>query len=416
MVKPPEVLALIPARGGSKGIPRKNIRDFAGAPLIAWSIAAAIRAETVTRVIVSTDDQEIAAVAREWGAETPFLRPAELAQDETTDYPVFRHALDWLSAHENYHPEVVVQLRPTSPVRPLRCVDEAVRLLLAHPSADCVRGVVPSGQNPFKMWKLDAESGRMLPLLQLESLAEPYNAPRQSLPKTYWQTGHIDAIRAHTILEKASLTGDEIWPLMIDARFTVDIDTPADWERYERLLHDPQIQAVDPLVRRRAFPARVSLLLMDFDGVLSDDLVFTDQDGRESVRCSRSDGLGLSLLREKTDIQAAVLSREENPVVSARCRKLKLEVFQGVRQKDQALKDLIAARALNPAEILYVGNDLPDLAVLPLVGYFAAPADAHPDVLRRADLILKHKGGRGAVRELCERLLAESPSNTQETL
>ncbi|HQC21081.1 MAG TPA: acylneuraminate cytidylyltransferase family protein, partial [Anaerolineaceae bacterium] len=118
MVKKPEVLALIPARGGSKGIPRKNIRDFGGAPLIAWSIAAALRAETVTRVIVSTDDEEIAAVAREWGAETPFLRPAELAQDDTTDYPVFRHALDWLAAHENYRPEVVVQLRPTSPVRP----------------------------------------------------------------------------------------------------------------------------------------------------------------------------------------------------------------------------------------------------------------------------------------------------------
>ncbi|HOG77592.1 MAG TPA: acylneuraminate cytidylyltransferase [Anaerolineaceae bacterium] len=416
MVSQPEVLALIPARGGSKGIPRKNIRDFAGAPLIAWSIAAALRAESVTRVIVSTDDEEIAAVAREWGAETPFLRPAELAQDDTTDYPVFRHALDWLASRENYHPDVIVQLRPTSPVRPLNCVDDALRLLLAHPSADCVRGVVPSGQNPFKMWQVDAESGRMLPLLPVEGLAEPYNAPRQSLPKTYWQTGHIDAIRASTILEKASLTGDEIWPLMIDPRYSADIDTPADWERYERLLQDPQIQAVDPLVCRRAFPDRVRLLLMDFDGVLSDDLVFTDQDGRESVRCSRSDGFGLSLLREKTDIQAAVLSREENPVVSARCRKLKLEVFQGVQQKDQALKDLIAERGWNPAEILYIGNDLPDLAVLPLVGFFAAPADAHPEVLRRADLTLKHKGGRGAVRELCERLLADSHSHTLETL
>jgi len=415
MVKPPEVLALIPARGGSKGIPRKNIRAFAGAPLIAWSITAALRAEMVTRVVVSTDDEEIAAVARAWGAETPFLRPAELAQDDTTDYPVFRHALDWLAARENYRPDVGVQLRPTSPVRPQGCVDDAVRLLLAHPEADCVRGVVPSGQNPFKMWKLDPDSGRMLPLLQVEGIAEPYNAPRQSLPKTYWQTGHIDAIRASTILEKGSLTGEIILPLMIDPRYTADIDTPADWERCERLLLDPQIQAVDPLVSRRPFPTRVSLLLMDFDGVLSDDLVFTDQEGKEAVRCSRSDGFGLSLLREKTDIQAAVLSREENPVVSARCRKLKLEVFQGVRQKDQILKELTAARGWNPAEILYIGNDLPDLDVLPLVGFFAAPADAHPEVLRRADLILKHKGGRGAVRELCERLLANSHHNTLET-
>jgi CMP-N-acetylneuraminic acid synthetase len=113
-----EVLALIPARGGSKGIPRKNIRDFSGYPLIAWSIAAAKQSELVTRVIVSTDDEEIAAVARAWGAETPFLRPAEFAEDKTTDLPVFVHALAWLAENENYRPDVVVQLRPTSPIRP----------------------------------------------------------------------------------------------------------------------------------------------------------------------------------------------------------------------------------------------------------------------------------------------------------
>ena len=107
-----EVLALIPARGGSKGIPRKNIRLFAGHPLIAWSIAAAKRSEYVTRVIVSTDDEEIAAVAREHGAETPFLRPAEFAQDNSTDLPLFEHALKWLEEVEGYRPEVVVQLRP----------------------------------------------------------------------------------------------------------------------------------------------------------------------------------------------------------------------------------------------------------------------------------------------------------------
>ncbi|HEY5903570.1 MAG TPA: acylneuraminate cytidylyltransferase family protein, partial [Anaerolineales bacterium] len=113
-----QVLAVIPARGGSKGIPRKNIRLFSGWPLLAWSIAAAQQAETVSRVIVSTDDEEIAAVGREYGAETPFLRPAEFARDDTTDLPVFEHALRWLDEHEGYRPEVVVQLRPTSPIRP----------------------------------------------------------------------------------------------------------------------------------------------------------------------------------------------------------------------------------------------------------------------------------------------------------
>src|SRR5512136_2735811 len=100
----PEVLALIPARGGSKGIPRKNIRPFAGHPLIAYSIAAALQAQEVRRVVVSTDDPEIAEVAQAYGAETPFMRPAGLAADASTDLPVFQHALGWLSEHENYHP------------------------------------------------------------------------------------------------------------------------------------------------------------------------------------------------------------------------------------------------------------------------------------------------------------------------
>src|SRR3972149_11434895 len=124
-----EILALTPARGGSKGIPRKNIRLFAGYPLIAWSIAAAKLASSVTRVIVSTDDPEIAAVARECGAETPFLRPSELAQDATTDLPVFEHALKWMEEVEGYHPDIIVQLRPTSPIRPRTMVDDAIRIL-----------------------------------------------------------------------------------------------------------------------------------------------------------------------------------------------------------------------------------------------------------------------------------------------
>ncbi|MDD3948650.1 MAG: acylneuraminate cytidylyltransferase [Anaerolineaceae bacterium] len=413
MVKQTEVLALIPARGGSKGIPRKNLRDFAGAPLIAYSIAAAKQAERVTRVIVSTDDPEIADVARAWGAEVPFMRPAQFAQDDSTDLPVFEHALEWLEQNENYMPDIVIQLRPTSPVRPIGLLDQAVELLLEHPEVDCVRGVVPSVQNPFKMWQIDSE-GRLTQLLEVAGLREPYNAPRQALPQTYWQTGHIDAIRSNTILAKHSLTGDIILPLLIDPLYTVDIDTPDDFLISAKLISDPRIKAVDPLKNRRPFPERISYLVMDFDGVLTDDKVYVDQDGRETVRCSRSDGFGIALLKEKSSIQAMILSRETNPVVTARAKKLDIEVFQSVLNKDLALKSLIEERNLKPEEIIYIGNDLNDLVVLPLVGYFVCPADAHPQVLRQADLVLNHLGGKGAVRELVEKIL-EKQSN-QENL
>ena len=149
-----EILALIPLVAARKEFRARN-PQLRGLSLIAWSIAAAKQSELVTRIVVSTDDEEIAAVAREWGAETPFLRPAELAQDKTTDLPVFEHALKWLEEVEGCHPDVIVQLRPTSPIRPRTMVDDAIRILLEHADADCVRGVVPAAQNPYKMWRFE---------------------------------------------------------------------------------------------------------------------------------------------------------------------------------------------------------------------------------------------------------------------
>jgi N-acylneuraminate cytidylyltransferase len=245
----PEVLALIPARGGSKGIPRKNIRPFAGYPLIAYSIAAALQAEMVTRVIVSTDDQEIAEIALAFGAETPFMRPAELATDRSTDLPVFQHALTWLAKHEDYHPEIILHLHVTSPVRPPGIIDQAVRLLRDHAEVECVRSVVSPGQNPYKMWQIDPESGYMLPLLDVHGIAEPYNTPRQGLPAVYLQTGHVNAIRPATILG-GSMSGETILPIIIDAAYEVDLDTLADWERGAWLVTQLKIKMIWPEERQ----------------------------------------------------------------------------------------------------------------------------------------------------------------------
>lgn len=239
-----EVLALIPARGGSKSIPRKNIKLLGDFPLIAYSIAAGLQADLVTRVIVSTDDAEIAAVARQFGAEVPFMRPDEYAQDDTRDLPVFQHALAWLDEQEGYCPDIVVQLRPTSPLRPANCVDTAVSILLNNPAADSVRGVVLAGQDPYKMWRI-APTGQMEPLLTSE-FAEHYNMPRQQLPTVYWQTGHIDVIRPTVIMKQNSMSGRAIYPLVIDPAYTVDIDTPLDWEHTARMLVSGHLDIVRP--------------------------------------------------------------------------------------------------------------------------------------------------------------------------
>jgi len=238
-----ETLALIPARGGSKSIPRKNIRPFAGHPLIAYSIAAGLAAELVSRVVVSTDDEEIAAIARRYGAEAPFLRPAELAQDHTADLPVFQHALEWLGEHEGYQPEIVVQLRPTSPFRRVAHIDQSIYRLLERPEADSVRTMCVPFQNPFKMWRIGPD-GFVQPLLGAE-YPEPYNMPRQLLPEVFWQTGYVDAAWADTILQKGSMTGERILPLIIDPSEWIDIDSPDDWRRAERLLESGEISFND---------------------------------------------------------------------------------------------------------------------------------------------------------------------------
>ncbi len=239
MVTDPQVLALIPARGGSKSIPRKNIRPLAGHPLIAYSIAAGLAAETVTRILVSTDDPEIAEISRRYGAETPFLRPAEYAQDQTPDLPVFQHALQWLDENEDWRPEIVVQLRPTSPFRRVMHIDQAVYQLLEHPEADAVRTVCVPFQNPFKMWRIQP-NGFMQPLVDL-GVPEPYNQPRQALPEVYWQTGYVDAAWSDTLLEKNSMTGERILPLVIDPSEWIDIDSVDDWRRAERLLESGEL-------------------------------------------------------------------------------------------------------------------------------------------------------------------------------
>ena len=403
-----EILALVPARGGSKGIPRKNIRSFAGYPLIAWSIAAAKQASSVTRVIVSTDDEEIAAVAREYGAETPFLRPAEFAQDQTTDLPVFEHALEWLAENEGYQPDIVIQLRPTSPIRPKDCVDSAVKILMEHKDADCVRGVVPAGQNPHKMWRFAGEGQPMQPLLEVEGLPEPYNAPRQILPPVYWQTGHIDAIRVATIQQKKSLTGDVIYPLVIDPRYTVDIDTLPDWSKYEALANSGWA-IVTPARAKRPMPEKIDLILSDFDGVITDNRVWVDEHGTEFVAAYRSDSMRLKELRSQ-GIELVILSSEPNRVVEARAKKMGIEAIHGigVYDKGRVMQEVLRQKNIPAANVVYVGNDLNDLPCFEMAGWSVAVADAYPQVMRAADHVLTRPGGHGALRELIDLILVRA--------
>lgn len=218
-----EVIAIIPARGGSKGLTNKNILPLLGHPLIAYSIKAALDSKLITKVIVSTDSQTIADVAIQYGAEVPFLRPAKFAQDLSTDLDVFLHALNWLKEYQNYTPDFIVQLRPTSPIRKAELIDSCI-IKLENSSAESLRIVTPSPITPYKMWRIESEDKPMLPLLAFEGTLEPFNEPRQSLPKTFWQIGTLDVIRPEVILEKKSMSGKNIIPYVVGNEWAVDID------------------------------------------------------------------------------------------------------------------------------------------------------------------------------------------------
>ena len=226
-------LGIIPARGGSKSVPRKNLCLLGGKPLIAYTILVAREAKSLDRVIVSTDDPEIAEAARAYGAEVPFLRPAEIAGDDTPDLPVFQHALGVLWETERYRPDVLVHLRPTQPFRTAREIDEVVELLL-HTGADCVKSVRPVTEHPHKMYRLADD--RLVPYSDTEfrrQVGPDY--PRQRLEPLYLSAGVVDAVRRE-VVEAGSTEGTQVVAYFADPTRYVNLDTLRDFEAAEALL------------------------------------------------------------------------------------------------------------------------------------------------------------------------------------
>jgi CMP-N-acetylneuraminic acid synthetase len=232
-VKPVVALGIIPARGGSKSVPGKNLYPLGGRPLLEHTIISALAAKSLDRVIVSTDDERIAAVAREAGAEVPFLRPADIARDETPDLPVFQHVLTELWERERYRPDVIVHLRPTQPFRRAAEID-AVVALMVETGADCVKSVRPVAEHPFKMYRLVGDG--LVPYLDMpERRRRGPDVPRQSLEPVYLSAGVVDAMRRE-VIEAGSTEGERVVPYFVDEHRYVNLDSARDFALAEALL------------------------------------------------------------------------------------------------------------------------------------------------------------------------------------
>jgi YrbI family 3-deoxy-D-manno-octulosonate 8-phosphate phosphatase len=384
----PSCLAIIPARGGSKGVPRKNVRLLAGRPLIAWTIRAAREAKRVTRVVVSTDDGEIARVAGECGAGVVW-RPAEISGDTASSESALLHVLGHLRETENYRPELLAFLQCTSPLTTAGDIDGTIGAMLDE-RADCAL----SATRFFHfVWRIDSDGASGV------NHDKRVRQRRQERAAEFLENGAVYAMRTDGFLAARHRFFGKTAIHEVDAGRSLEIDDPKDFAVAEVLLRRREERE-----RRSLLPSPVAAVVFDFDGVFTDDRVLVDERGREAVTCSRSDGHGLGALA-KMGVPMLVISKEANPVVGTRCAKLAIECVQACSDKLPVMNQWLKQRGIKAANTVYVGNDVNDLECLAAVGCGVVVADAHAEARAAARMVLSRPGGGGAVRELCDLIL-----------
>ncbi|MGA5794847.1 cytidylyltransferase domain-containing protein [Streptomyces cellulosae] len=499
------VLAVIPARGGSKGVPAKNLAPVGGVPLVARAVRECRAARHVTDVVVSTDDAAIAETARQAGAEV-VLRPADLAGDTATSEAAVLHALD---AHEALHGarvDVVLLVQCTSPFLTREDVD-GVAAAVAHGDADTAVTVAPfhgfvwrettataaavaatelaetatglagtgvgtvgtaAGLAGTGVGAADSAAGTVRTAVGIAGPAartagagdgtgtrtagggagtagtaartaeraagtaengarttgggapaagrsartargghgvnhdKAVRPRRQDRPQDFLETGAAYAMDAAGLREHRHRFFGRTELVRTDPARVLEVDDPHDLAR---------ARALAPLLDagRAGLPTAddIDAVVLDFDGTQTDDRVLIDADGREFVSVHRGDGLGVAALR-RSGLKLLILSTEQNPVVAARARKLKIPVLHGVDRKDLALKQWCEEQGIAPERVLYVGNDVNDLPCFALVGWPVAVASAHDAVRGAARAVTTLPGGDGAVREIAGWILGPS--------
>ncbi|MBP2435676.1 acylneuraminate cytidylyltransferase [Microbacterium amylolyticum] len=382
-----ETVAIIPARGGSKGIPGKNLALVGGVPLIARAVRTCTQISGIDRVVVTTDDHEISRVAREWGADI-VLRPEELASDEASSESALLHAIHELS-HRGVEMATIAFVQATSPLLPRRELEAAVSMVRGG-TAD----VAFSARESYEFFWADTADGAWA--VGHDAAHRPRRQDREAL---FVETGAFYVMDAMGFRASGHRFFGRTEIVVVPEQTAIDIDTPADL-RLARL-----VASAFPEEARDAGPIDVDAVITDFDGVHTDDTAIVSETGEEHVRVSRSDGMGVRLLRE-AGVPILILSTEVNPVVAARANKLGVEVIQALSDKESALRTWARERGIPLERIAYVGNDVNDLGALEAVGWPIAVPDSHPLVAASARSLLTRPGGHGAVRELAERVLA----------
>jgi len=387
-------LAIIPARGGSKGVPRKNVRPLAGLPLVAHAIRAALAADHISRVVVSSDDEEILAVAEQYGAEA-MRRPTDISGDDATSESAVLHCLQTLKEREQYEPELTMLIQCTSPLTSREDLDGLIETLRAE-KADSAFIAVPFYHF---LWSRDADGKAQG--INHEGVKRKR---RQDLEPAYLENGAAYVMRTEAFVASGERFCGNVAIHVVDPSRALEIDDPIDVVKAEAVLSQQQRRLSADLL-----PSPLQAVVFDFDGVFTDNRVVVTDDGHEAVHCHRGDGMGLERLRN-SGVELLILSKERNPVVTRRAEKLKLECQQATDDKVSFLKRWFADKGISAEATVYVGNDINDIGPLQLVGCGVVVADAHEDARACAQIVLSKNGGYGAVRELCD-LIASRTSD-----
>jgi len=378
-------IAIIPARGGSKGIPNKNLQTVGGVTLLARTISACLKSESIATVYVSTDSDVIAAVALNNGAQV-IRRPADISGDTASSESALLHSLNEIEKTSSL-PKNVLFAQCTSPFITHTDIDGILDLLKDHDSALTVT------HNHAFIWRKD-NTGNAIGINHDSAI----RLPRQQLDPEYKETGALYAMNIDQFRKCGHRFFGRIGMYEVPADRSMEIDEPEDL----RLANTLEIQ-------EKSMPSRESLqaikaVVFDFDGVMTDDQVYITETGEEMVMASRSDGMGISALKN-AGLKLLILSKERNPVVARRAEKLQIEVIQACDNKLEALTEWLSKNQLPLSQCAYVGNDINDLQCMQAVKLAIAPIDAHPLATQAAHWRLTRAGGKGAIRELSDAII-----------
>jgi len=382
-----KIIAIIPARGGSKGIPRKNIKLLAGKPLVAYSIETALKSKHLDKVIVSTEDDEIAEVSKRYGAKI-IERAADLAKDDIPTELVIEHTIDYLKEKERYSPDYIVLLQPTSPLRDEKDIDHAIETILDE-KADSLLSVY---ENDRFYW----DRTKNTPL----NYDYRVRCRRQEKKWELVENGSIYITKRKLFLNKRNRLGGKITTYLMPKWKSFEIDEPLDFELVEYLMTNK--------FKRKYYKNKIKnikLVIFDVDGVFTDGSIYLDELGKEMLKFSRIDGKGIELIKN-VGIDIAVISSENSKIVKKRMQKLKIDnIFIGIKNKMKIYEELKEKYSLNDEKICFCGDDLQDLEIIKQVGFSCCPKNAQNVVKKFCHYQSPYTGANGFVRDVCNKII-----------